>query len=474
MAALSSVNARCLNCKKPVKPDQEVCVCGDRVKPRAHVAVGPGATYSASATVTGTGSFSGLPEVTPGIQLTDEQRHAVATVKEWFTSCRSTVYSFRLFGPAGTGKTTIVKHIAEALGVRNVVYGAYTGKAAHVLRRKGVPATTIHSAIYQPVDNYKAHIGHRAILEEIAAWKEGPGPRGMERTHRASLPELEAELEQIEEAMRRPRFDFNPMSEWASADLIVLDEVSMVNEKMAADIESYGVPVLVLGDPAQLPPVSGEGHYTNAEPDVLLTEVHRQALESPVLALATEIRAAARPAIPRVKVNLAEAMEADQIIVWKNSTRWNLISRIREKLGRPAGEPVPGDRIMCLVNNKDAGLLNGQQFEVLDGLGLADELLVRDDEGIERVIRPYMEAFAGLEAEQQTKRTERAFRGPRGLFTFAQVITAHKSQGSEWPHVYVVDQTWQMTQSSGAEKRAWLYTAVSRASERVTIASTRV
>ena len=54
---------------------------------------------------------------------------------------------FRLFGWAGTGKSTLARYLAE--GVRSVKYAAFTGKAALVMRKKGCRgASTIHSLIY--------------------------------------------------------------------------------------------------------------------------------------------------------------------------------------------------------------------------------------------------------------------------------------------------------------------------------------
>lgn len=398
----------------------------------------------------------------PSTILTDQQCDAVQAVQDWYI-CRGShnpaQRPFRLFGPAGTGKTTIVKHIASALGLSNVVFGAYTGKAAHVLRSKGVPASTIHSAVYALDGRWDLKKRRAAIQTQMWAVDRS--------TNEKHWQELDDELREIELKLRRPAFMLDRMSPWGDADLIVLDEVSMVNERMARDIESFGVPVLVLGDPAQLPPIEGGGYYTNAAPDFELTEVHRQALESPVLKLATDVRVGRGWADARVPVSLAEAMAADQVLVWKNSTRWNLITAMRKALGRPAGVPVPGDRVMCLVNNKDLGILNGQQYEVLevkDG-----DLFLRDEDGNENWFGARMDAFRGLEQEQAQKQAG-AWQGDSGLFTFANAITVHKAQGSEWPHVYIVDQTSQMTRSTPAEKRAWSYTAVSRASERVTIA----
>ena len=150
---------------------------------------------------------------------------------------------FRLFGWAGTGKSTLARYLAE--GVRGVKYAAFTGKAALVMRKKGCRgASTIHSLIYTLVSE-----------------KEG-----------------------------EPRFALDPESEAASADLIVIDEVSMVDEALATDLLSFGTKVLVLGDPFQLPPVQGAGFFTMAEPDIMLTEIHRQARDNPIIRMSVDIR----------------------------------------------------------------------------------------------------------------------------------------------------------------------------------------
>ena len=76
-----------------------------------------------------------------------QQDAALKAVAEWLRRGDRPV--FRLFGYAGTGKTTLAKHIAEDVD-GEVAFGAYTGKAALVLRSKGCPdASTIHSMIYR-------------------------------------------------------------------------------------------------------------------------------------------------------------------------------------------------------------------------------------------------------------------------------------------------------------------------------------
>ena len=96
------------------------------------------------------------------ITLSANQAAAIAKVKDWYENRTKDQQVFRVFGYAGAGKTTIVRHAIQELGletmVRNpdgtasgsgVLYAAFTGKAALVMSRKGTPASTIHSLIYR-------------------------------------------------------------------------------------------------------------------------------------------------------------------------------------------------------------------------------------------------------------------------------------------------------------------------------------
>lgn len=426
--------------------------------------------------------------------LTDQQQAGIERIQNWYTQHSwtedlHTASVFRLFGWAGTGKTTMAKEIPAALGLHNVRYATFTGKAAHVLRGKGAsPVSTIHSGIYFPTTSEEAK---QKLLD--ARMSLGLAIKNIEKATLAGAPAqiidelndrgvaLDMEIKVLEQEARRLAWEWNPDSEWASADLIILDEVSMVGPKLAADIEAYGVPVLVLGDPAQLPPVEGGGYYTAAEPDFLLTEIHRQALESPVLELATRIRESTteRLGLTAADVEPASvdaAMEADQVLVWSNKRRWALVNAMRHKLGFPAGEVVEGDRIMCLTNNKELAVFNGQQFTVLAGGRL------QDDEGHVRSIAMYDDGFAGQEMQQQAKNGGLGIRGKKMLATYAQAITVHKAQGSEWDHVYVVDETPAMMamiarregrEAAITQARQWAYTAATRASRTLTWAAKR-
>jgi len=205
--------------------------------------------------------------------LAPQQAAALGTIKEWWWDDSAQI--FRLFGYAGTGKTTIAKLVPGVLDlVGRVRFAAYTGKAAHVLARKGcAPVSTIHSLIYQPIE----------VMEPCGAGLACPDRdpdtnrcgHEVKRLEFVRKPLLEADFVDYEEDQEE--------TPEPSVRLIILDEVSMVDQTLAADLLSFGVRVLVLGDPAQLPPISGTGYFTQAEPDFMLTEVHRQAAESPVL-----------------------------------------------------------------------------------------------------------------------------------------------------------------------------------------------
>lgn len=153
-----------------------------------------------------------------------------------------------------------------------------------------------------------------------------------------------------------------------------------------------------------------------------------------------------------------------------------MLTVMRRKLGFPAGEVVEGDRIMCLTNNKELAVFNGQQFEVLAGGRL------RDDEGHVREIAMYDDGFAGQEMQQQAKNGGLGIRGKKMLATYAQCITTHKSQGSEWGSVYVVNELPAMMamvarregrEAAIEQARKHLYTSVTRASKSVTVTAPR-
>ena len=63
------------------------------------------------------------------------------------------------------------------------------------------------------------------------------------------------------------RFRLRPRHELLdTVALIVIDECSMVGDRSALDLMSFGIPILALGDPAQLPPVGDAISCSTASP----------------------------------------------------------------------------------------------------------------------------------------------------------------------------------------------------------------
>ena len=398
------------------------------------------------------------------------QLQAVDRITDWYRDPRAEQV-YRLFGFAGTGKTTLAQHLASALCPSGLVlYAAYSGKAANVLSRKGCHgASTIHRLIYTPQGK------SREKIRELEEALEGA-------TDPARVLDLTEELEAAKTEFHKPSFQLNQDSDLRRAKLLILDEVSMVNEYVARDLESFGVRILCLGDPAQLPPVKGEGHYTDSAADTLLTQIHRSALDSPVTRIATTVRQSTgdgRYGIDGMDGDSGRSAdgvplgEFDQILVGKNATRWAVISKVRKLAGNHGLPPQPGERILTLSNNSDCAVMNGEQFTILETDPNADReghfyrLVVRTEDGWKRDLLVLRSGFTDVDGETEAKRA--GWRGPLAAATYAHAITVHKAQGSQWDNVLVLDESKVFGRRDHDMGRRWFYTAVTRAAKRVVI-----
>lgn len=376
---------------------------------------------------------------------------------------------FRLFGFAGTGKTTLARHLAG--GVEGMtLFAAYTGKAASVLRRSGCPdASTIHSLLYDVSPQ------SRMRLIELEIELKNP------TLDDYSKEELTREWKAERKKLARPRFSVNPDSILREAKLLVLDECSMVNQFIANDIESFGCKILVLGDPAQLPPVKGSGYYTNSKPDILLDEIHRQALDSPIIRWSKLVREGkslpvgvdgAVKRIPRKAVTTDMMMEYDQVLTGKNETRRNINKAIRQKRGYDSIYPMKGERLVILRNEKDLGVLNGVTCEsTTDALNdVDDEAAVYCDVLYEgAVIQNMPICRSQFDAYLDETKAENMDFNKRWLVPadFGYALTVHKSQGSQWEKVLLFDDGFGKREAQ--MRRKWLYTAITRAQSALTI-----
>ena len=380
----------------------------------------------------------------------------------------------RVFGFAGTGKTTMAIHLAE--GVEGeVIFCAYTGKAAYVLRQKGcVGATTIHSQIYHTRSKGKAALAEMELqLTELRAELREEGVEDLENHQR--VQDLKVIIDAERDALSQPSFIINPESPVRDAELVVVDECSMVDGRMGEDLLMFNTKVLVLGDPAQLPPVMGGGFFTeNVEPDIMLTEIHRQAAGNPIIAMATKVRNkealdlgsyGESCVIDISDIKREHAQEADQILVGRNKTRHMYNNRMRELMEYRGVMPEPGDKLVCLRNNHDKGLLNGALWHV-------DDVAEIDTDRI------YMTLISDIEGEYPLEVTAHThhFKGREGHLTwwerneaeefdYGYALTVHKAQGSQWKDVLLFDESYCFR----ADRWRWLYTGITRASGSVRI-----
>jgi ATP-dependent exoDNAse (exonuclease V) alpha subunit len=367
-----------------------------------------------------------------------QQDAAIRAVDAWLHD-GSGAQVFRLFGWAGTGKTTIAKQIAQHVRGK-VLFLAFTGKAALVLRKKGCPnAGTIHGSIYCPVED--------PLTGKVS-------------------------------------FDINENSPVRDCSLVIVDEVSMVGKDIALDLLSFGKRILVLGDPGQLPPIQGDGFFVDAEPDFMLTEIYRQAADNPIIRMSMEVRegrklqpgryggslVALRRSIAR-DVMREHVLRADQLLCGKNATRHAFNERVRQIKGirgeQEEWHPTRGDRLVCLKNRKEEGFLNGglwnlerstwrdfgRSFDLI--MGSEDE----PDSGLKQA-RVSVQFFKGEEAEMDWRDRKR-----NEEFAYGYALTVHKSQGSQFDRVMLFDES----QVFGENAKKHLYTGLTRAAESIVV-----
>lgn len=359
-----------------------------------------------------------------------QQEQALKAVDKWFFTESKRKQVFRIFGYAGTGKTTLATHFAQNIDGL-VLFAAFTGKAALVMRKRGCEgARTIHSLIYIAEPDKKTG----------EVW-----------------------------------WRLNKESMLKEASLLIIDECSMVDEELAKDLLSFRVPILVLGDPAQLPPVSGAGFFTEAKPDIMLTEIHRQARDNPIVYLASQVREGIYPDYgdygeSRIvsKVSSMDALDADQILVGRNATRDSMNIKMRKLLKMNDEYPIQNDKLICLRNDRDRAIFNGGLFRVervftskykTNFLNMS--LSAEDDEtGLPVMVKVHKSFFSSEVAVPDWK----MLKGSQ-QFDFGYAITCHKSQGSQWENILVYDESWCFRD----EWQRWLYTAITRASEKITL-----
>ncbi len=401
------------------------------------------------------------------MELSTEQKTVMDGMLSWYKDASSQWLT--VSGNAGTGKTFLLSHLPHYLpSTTRVTYISYTGKASSVLLDKlkqaniwSVTVSTIHKLLYVP-DIKKDEDG----CEFIDGWIK---------------------------------------NETIPFDLIVIDEASMVGEEIFKDLLEFDKPILCIGDDGQLPPVSSDGFSLMNNPDLKLNHIHRQAADSPIIKISQYIRE--NGVLPK-ELNTKFTKE---ITWWKkddkeffnkipflnpniiclsalNKTRKYLNNHIRGLCGYNGADVInPGERIVCLKNNDikhDYAL-----HYVMNGItGTVDKVVPTGRQNLRNVYVDFdiykstLPCISDIRSFGEVNRQKLSKIGgdpiskdyaisrkqkTHNMFDYGYCITCHKAQGSEWGVVIVIDE--RSGYSTDDDYKRWLYTAVTRSSNRLFI-----
>lgn len=358
--------------------------------------------------------MSVLTKSQSGIELTEEQRNAADMAIDFLKFNNGKL--FRIGGYAGTGKTTIAKAIVAEVKAEPMVC-AFTGKAAHVLRNKGLrTAGTIHRTIYK-------------------------------------YNEFTGEFEKV----RRP-----------DGDYFLIDEGSMISSDLWDDVQSFGLPVILIGDPGQLEPV-GNNPNLMANADVVLERIHRQAESSNIIQMANAVRHGWEiepitgcddlEILPR-HAFFENLKWADQVLCGFNRTRVSANGFARSQKG--FSEILEeGEKIVVLRNDRELGVFNGQMFNVDRIIKIGKREIIADlsDEAGDR--RRRIPIWNGHFNQRKPIDFDYMKRIRNMVIAdYGYAVTVHKFQGSEADRVLVMDE-----QCGVWDAKRWRYTAITRAAK---------
>jgi exodeoxyribonuclease-5 len=236
---------------------------------------------------------------------------------------------------------------------------------------------------------------------------------------------------------------------------------------LCADLQEIFPPLVLLGDPALLPPVQSEGGMVfetlPAARIQKLERIHRQDAGNPILDLAHALadpmvdfyafeKLVAAAAEQDERVVLAQRVEADlmarsPVLVWRNATRIRLIHAFRGAFDAPVDELLEGEPLICdgielpvkhrkkRLDLEARGLIKGAQviylgpgrkpgFSRLHVMGAMDpqvsaaSIVKIEREGDEEPFIPFAAKMGST-------------------FLHGAAVTIHKAQGSQWDTVQV-------------------------------------
>lgn len=389
-----------------------------------------------------------------GIELNSDQIFASYKASSWWHSVDGDQV-FEISGAAGTGKTTCIRYILQELGLdpmREVLFVAFTGKAATQLARQGLPAVTCHAAFYE----------YKKI------------PERDEEGHIIYLPTGQKKLKGVFEKKECLKKRYKA---------IVIDEGTMIEKNMRDDILSFGLPTFVLGDMNQLPPVFGNPVFL-LHPDVTLKKIMRQAEDNPIVMIAHWILDGEplRPGIYGTSAIIRKSdltsrhlQQADIVLTGTNALRSEINTLYREKYMNLSRLDYPhiGEKIICRRNNWNKSI--GNNIFLTNGLTGFVEYVSRESYNGKSITIDFRPDFTQKTFHDLTIDYKRLMSKPddetdyfsigTNQFEFAYAITVHSSQGSQWNNVVSLAELYG---NVDFQKKA-LYTMVTRAVENQTL-----
>ena len=388
------------------------------------------------------------------IDLSLDQKKALKDVLEWYAKDRQRMQFVTLGGFAGTGKTTLIALLRKELHSKDkdlkVGFASYTGKATRVLKNKLTEqssiypqdtVSTIHGLIYSPVVNAK---------QEIIGWQK---------------------------------------KDTIDRQLIIIDEASMVDELIWMHLLSYNVPIIVVGDHGQLPPIKGNFNLMQ-KPNLKLEEIHRQAKRNPIIELSIQARTTGNilpgkysetvqkyspddlDAHEKMNELLTNYKKDTLILCGYNKTRRKLNDFIRQSKGFEFPNPSVGDQVICLRNNHKKNIYNGMIGTIVN-IEREDSEWYSAEIAMDGETKNYhgLISVAQFNSDAALNFTDKRSQIMKGdLFDFGYALTVHKAQGSQAKRVILFEERFKQMDDE-AWKR-WLYTAVTRAEEELYIFST--
>lgn len=379
----------------------------------------------------------------------DGQYELVKRLSKWYDKPYKPVYVYS--GGPGTGKTTIFKFFLDSIGVSNseILACAYSGKAVDRMCENGLDAQTIHSTFYTPT-LYKLKDEYGDYVIENGQYKYK-----LDFVLKDSLPE--------------------------GIKLIVIDELSMVPDNIMEDILSFGIPIIGMGDIDQLPPIFGICSYM-MRPDFFLTEIMRQDKDNPIIWICQQVKAGERLKCGTYgESRILRSIEMDRnliddynmIIACRNKTRDMFNDVIRAGVLKRMPEPAIGDKVICRQNIKS--FTGAGRFLSNGTVGYIDDILseTRTSKKVEIDFCPeydMSQVFPNVEMDIKYIQMPYDERSEVGLtkyvkFEYGYAITAHLSQGSEYPSILYIDEPF----GGFSLRKALRYTAISRASKKIDI-----